>query len=356
MSVKAIVSELNEAISRILDSDRAQLAEAVTSRQYEAQPELAVRYGEAGRAKCLQDANYHLSYLADAVAASSHALFSDYIGWAKVMLEARGVPAADLSRNLLIMSEVVQERLPQEMGQVVREYFEAGLNRLPVMASDLPPLFEDAAPHGELAEKFLRLLLNGERHLASRLIMGAVDSGVEVKDIYLHVFQPSQREIGRLWQMNHVSVAQEHFCTAATQLIMAQLYPRIFRTEKNGRRIVATSIGGELHEIGIRIITDFFEMEGWDTYYLGANCPASAILQALSDRDAHVLAVSATMTFHIRAVENLIAAVRASEVLKAVKILVGGYPFNVEPELWKRVGADAYAADASEAVASASNL
>jgi methanogenic corrinoid protein MtbC1 len=356
MSVKGRVSELNEAIGRILDSDRALLAEAITSRQYEAQPELAARYGEAGRARCLQDANYHLSYLADAVAASSHALFSDYIGWAKVMLEARGVPAADLSRNLTIMGEVVAERLPPEMRPVIQEYFAAGLNRLPALPSDLPPLFEDAAPHAELAQKFLRLLLNGERHVASRLILDAVDSGVDVKDIYLHVFQSSQREIGRLWQMNRVSVAQEHYCTAATQLIMAQLYPRIFRTEKNGRKIVATSIGGELHEIGIRIITDFFEMEGWDTYYLGANCPTSAILQALSDRSADVLAVSATMTFHIRAVENLIAAVRASEDVKAVKILVGGYPFNIEPELWKRVGADGYAADASEAVAKASSL
>jgi methanogenic corrinoid protein MtbC1 len=351
-----MVSELNEVIGRILDSDRAQLAEAITARQYEAQPELAARYGEAGRAKCLQDANYHLSHLADAVAASSHALFSDYIGWAKVMLEARGVPASDLSRNLQIMSEVVGERLPSQMRPVIQEYFEAGLNRLPAMPSDLPSSFEDGAPHGELAGKFLRFLLNGERHLASRLILDAVDSGVEVKDIYLHVFQSSQREIGRLWQMNRVSVAQEHFCTAATQLIMAQLYPRIFRTEKNGRRIVATSIGGELHEIGVRIIADFFEMEGWDTYYLGANSPTNAILQALSDRRADVLAVSVTMTFHIRAVESLIAAVRAAEQLKDVKILVGGYPFNIEPELWKRVGADAYAADASDAVAMASSL
>ena len=349
--------ELNEAIGRILDRERALLAETITSRQYEAQPELAAKYGEAGRVKCLQDANYHLSYLAEAVAASSHSLFSDYIGWAKVMLGARGVPAADLSRNLLIMSEVVRERLPPEMGLVVQEYFEVGLNRLPALPSDLPPLFEDAAAaHADLAGKFLRFLLNGERHLASRLILDAVDSGVEVRDIYLHVFQPSQREIGRLWQLNRVSVAQEHFCTAATQLIMAQLYPRIFRTEKNGRRIVATSVGGELHEIGVRIITDFFEMEGWDTYYLGANSPTNAILQALSDRRADVLAVSATMTFHIRAVENLIAAVRASEDLKAVKVLVGGYPFNVEPELWKRVGADAYAADAAEAVAMAGSL
>jgi methanogenic corrinoid protein MtbC1 len=36
--------------------------------------------------------------------------------------------------------------------------------------------------------------------------------------------------------------------------------------------------------------------------------------------------------------------------------MVGGYPFNIEPELWKRIGADAYAADASEAIAVASRL
>lgn len=348
--------EASKTICRILDSERALLAEAVTTRQYEAQPELAARYGEAGRAKCLQDANYHLSYLADSVGASSPALFADYIAWAKVMLSARGVPATDLARNLSIMREVVREKLPSELAPVTDEYFEAALNKLPSVPTDPSTLLEGAGPHTTLATKFLKLLLNGERHVASRLILDAVESGVPVKDIYLHVFQPSQRELGRLWQLNQISVAQEHYSTASTQLIMAQLYPRIFRTEKNGRKIVATSIGGELHEMGVRIIADFFEMEGWDTYYLGANSPASAIVQAIEDRQADVLAVSATMTFHIRAVENLIAAVRASADSNDVKVLVGGYPFNLEPELWKRVGADAYAVDASEAIAIASRL
>jgi MerR family transcriptional regulator, light-induced transcriptional regulator len=348
--------EVSKTICRILDSERALLAEAVTARQYEAQPELAARYGEMGRAKCLQDANYHLSYLADSVSVSSPSLFSDYIAWAKVMLSARGVPATDLSRNISIMREVVREKLPPELAPVIDEYFEAGLNKLPSVSTDPSTLLEGAGPHTLLATRFIKLLLNGERHVASRLILDAVDSGIPVKDIYLHVFQPSQRELGRLWQLNQISVAQEHYCTAATQLIMAQLYPRIFRTEKNGRKIIATSIGGELHEIGVRIIADFFEMEGWDTYYLGANSPTTAIVQAIADRGADLLAVSATMTFHIRAVESLIATVRTSVRSNDVKVLVGGYPFNLEPELWKRVGADAYAADASEAVAVASRL
>ena len=90
----------------------------------------------------------------------------------------------------------------------------------------------------------LRLLLRGNRQAASQLILTAVARGVTVKDIYLHVFQRTQYEIGRLWQINRISVAQEHFCTAATQLIMSQLYPHIFRTERVGRRLVATCVGG----------------------------------------------------------------------------------------------------------------
>jgi methanogenic corrinoid protein MtbC1 len=347
---------VRNTICQLLDSERAQLAEAVTTRQYQAQPELAAKYGEAGRNKCLQDANYHFLYLADAVAASSPTLFSDYVAWAKVMLSARGVPATDLSRNLVIMQEVVHQNFPSELSTVIDQFFEAGLSRLPSVSTDLPTLLEGAGPHIALAKRFLTLLLDGERQAASQLILQAVDSGVPVRDVYLHVFQASQREIGRLWQLNQVSVAQEHYCTAATQLIMAQLYPRIFRSEKSGQRIIVTSVAGELHEIGARIVADFFEMEGWDTYYLGANSPFVAVVQAIADRGAQLLAVSVTMVFHLRVVEELIARVRASTGANTVKILVGGYPFNIEPELWKRVGADAFAVDAAEAVAAANRL
>ena len=156
--------------------------------------------------------------------------------------------------------------------------------------------------------------------------------------------------------MNQMSVAEEHYCTAATQLIMSQLYSRIFNTAKKGRCLVAACVGGELHEIGLRMVADFFEMEGWDTYYLGANMPASGIVQTLTERKADVLAISATMTFHIRLVAELIACVRAADSGGRINILVGGYPFNIEPDSWRRVGADGYAQNAEHAVAVANSL
>ena len=102
----------------------------------------------------------------------------------------------------------------------------------------------------------------------------AFQAGVKITDLYLQVFQRCQREIGRLWQLNHVTVAQEHYCTAATQLVMAQFYPYLFSRPKDGRRLVATSVAGELHEVGLRIVTDLFEANGWNTAYFGANVPA----------------------------------------------------------------------------------
>jgi methanogenic corrinoid protein MtbC1 len=97
-------------------------------------------------------------------------------------------------------------------------------------------------------------------------------------------------------------------------------------------------------------------MEGWDTYYVGANAPTASVVQAVADRQADLLAVSATMTWQVRAVAELIGAVRASDACRGVAVLVGGYPFNSAEGLWKAIGADGYAADALEAVRVADEL
>jgi methanogenic corrinoid protein MtbC1 len=110
---------------------------------------------------------------------------------------------------------------------------------------------------------------------------------------------------------------------------MAQLYPYIFTTEKTGQTMVATCIGGELHELGIRMVADFLEMEGWDTYYLGANTPARAIVQTVQQRRADVLAISGTMPFHVSQIAALVAQIRAEEAGARVK-----FWWAATPSIW----------------------
>jgi methylmalonyl-CoA mutase cobalamin-binding domain/chain len=227
---------------------------------------------------------------------------------------------------------------------------------LTAMPSQLTTYLNVESELGDLGQRYLGLLLAGNRHEASQLVTEAVKDGAPIKTVYIEVFQNSQYEIGRLWQRNEISVAQEHFCTAATQLIISQLYPYLFSHNKTGHRLVVACTGGDLHELGVRMVADFFEMEGWDTFYLGANTTADIVVQNVIEHQAHVLGVSATMTCHVQTVADLIAQVRRTPECAEVKILVGGYPFVVDRELWRQIGADAMANNADYSIATANQL
>lgn len=354
------IKQVHPGIGVTLRQRRRELAASVAKRHYELRPELADRYGERGYQKCVEDAGCHLDYLAEAVSAGSTALFVDYVGWAKITLSARGIPPEDLAQNLECMSHVLRERLPEEAGPAAARYLEEGLIRLPDLPTDLPSHLPTGADeddlYGRLARQYLEALLEGERREARRLILDAVGRGAPARDLYLRVFQPAQREVGRLWQIGRISVAQEHFCTAATQQIMTELYPHIFATGRAGRSFVMACVSDELHEIGARMVADFFEMHGWDTFYLGANTPTDGIVETVLEREADVLGVAATMAYHVAAVREVIAAVRACEEARSVKVLAGGYPFGVDRNLGSHVGADAVARSADEAVALADAL
>ena len=343
------MSTLYEQASSIITSQRSQLARAIVDFHYRQQPEFWQKFGEAGYAKSVRDEEFHLAYLAEALTTSDLSLFLEYLQWCKVLFTGLHFPEETLRVSIECMRDLLSEQLPAELVPVVEKYLNDGLAHLAHIPATLPSFLPDGVPMVEEARGYLQVLLRGERAGASRLIMNQVEQGAVVKDLYLHIFQPALLEIGRLWQMHQLSVAQEHYCTAATQMIMSQLYPYVFATEKNGRKLVATCVDGELHEIGARMVADFFELDGWDTYYLGANAPADSIVRTLAARHVDLLAISATMTTHIHSVRDLIALVHANPGIQ-VKILVGGYPFNVMPTLWQQVGADGYGRDAEEAV------
>jgi len=202
---------------------------------------------------------------------------------------------------------------------------------------------------------YLNALLNKDRYKAEKIILDAIEQGVSVRDIYMFVFQPVQQEIGRLWQKNEITVAMEHYCTAATQFIMARLYDYIFSSDKNGYNMVATSVSGELHELGIRMVTDFFEMEGWNTYFLGSSSPKESVLEMVKECKADLLAISATIYFNIPQVTELISFIRNEINSDKLKIMVGGNAFNMNKDMWKQVNADIFATDAQSAIKKATN-
>ncbi|MEA4826219.1 MAG: cobalamin-dependent protein [Clostridium sp.] len=201
-----------------------------------------------------------------------------------------------------------------------------------------------------IKNRYISLILDGNKHIASELILEAIAKWASIKKIYLQVFEYNLKVIGSMWERGEIDVAQEHYFTTCTKQIMAQLYPYIYSTPKNGHSIVLLTVGGELHNMGIRIITDFLEIEGYNTYFLGSNMPTQSVMKAIDLYKAEILALSVTMSYNVDSLINLIQAVKKEEHLKNTKIIVGGNPFNLDKNLWKHIGADGYSQNAEEVV------
>ena len=339
-----------------IESKKRNLSALVTELHFKNNPGLEKRYGEEGRERCLEDANYHFSYLIEALRVDSDALFSHYLEWAWQMLGARNIPKDDLIENIGYMIKAVEKSLPAADAEPVISILETGAESLKNLQPKNETWIGFDNPLLEEASEYLNLLLNGKRNDAGDLIDKLVNDGKTVADIYEHIFEATQYEVGVLWQRNEITVAHEHYCTAATQLIMARLYPLIFGTEKKGMNLVACSVANELHEIGIRMVSDFFEMDGWDTYYLGSNLPAAHLIQSLREHKADVLALSVTLPVHISKLKTLIEQIRSLTEFDNMKIMAGGYPFTIVSGLDKKVGADATALSAKEAIKTANQM
>lgn len=335
---------------RIVESTAAAVANWSVNRLAELDPGLEKRYGARWREEWVGHVALQMRSLAQAIAVRRSKLFADAAQWTQAAFRARGAADSDLLGSLRCTREVIEAELPEEVAGIASEYIGQAIERIEATRLILTGPTVQEGPHRRLALQYLEAVLDGRREDAEKVVLTAVDTGLAVGDVYEHVLQPAQIELGRMWHAGEVTVADEHFASAITQAIMSILRSRFPKRKKNGKLVVAAAVGGELHEIGVRMVADFFEMDGWDVVYLGANTPSTDIVSVIRDRHADLLAASASTLLHVSAVGELIEQVREDEGCARTKVLVGGPPFQSVPDLWSELGADGSAMSAPAAV------
>lgn len=214
----------------------------------------------------------------------------------------------------------------------------------------------DAPAIERLRERFLQAQLSGDRRAALRLITDeGLDAGLPATTLQLDVIQQAQREIGRLWQENTVTIAQEHLATAIANLALAQLYDRAPHAPRNGRKVVVACVEGEWHDLPARLVADALDMAGFDVHFLGANVPTDSLIALVAAQRPDLVALSVTMAFNAAALRATAERLRA-EVQPPVPIAVGGGACDWVEGLARDVGADLTACDAAELTAVATAL
>jgi methanogenic corrinoid protein MtbC1 len=178
----------------------------------------------------------------------------------------------------------------------------------------------------ESYSQFIKSLLAGKRADCLKIINQHWEQNVSLKDLYENLLKRVLYEIGELWEYNKISVATEHLASAIVETILNDLYLRMELRENCNKSILTSCVENEYHQIGIKMISDIFELNGWNTYFLGANTPIDELIDFANTIDPDLFAISISIYSHLPILEEMIQAVRKQ--FPELPILVGGQAFQ----------------------------
>lgn len=328
-------------VAQMLETSAAGYAGLSSSLLFERVPDIAKRYEPEGFASWKSQLQQWLLDLSASVHTGEPALFESRMLWNRRTFVAREAPTEDLLAALTAMRDILKERLPADSADAVVPVVDRAIRAVADAQAGTEDEPEPGEAVGRSALSYLKTILEGRPRQAIEQVLEAVNGGASVREAYLDVLIPAQREAGRLWHAGELSIAEEHVITATTQRAMAVLCQRAGSPETGNKTVLLACVAGNVHDIGVRAITDFFEIAGWQAINLGSDVPTEEIARSVQFFDADVVVLAATLDPDLKMVERAIERIRALED-RRVKVIVGGLAFEKVPELWRSVGADGY--------------
>jgi trimethylamine corrinoid protein len=120
------------------------------------------------------------------------------------------------------------------------------------------------------------------------------------------------------------------------------------QTKKLGKFLLAT-VAGDIHDIGKDIVAFMMDISGFEVIDLGIDVPKDKIVEAIKANKPQIVGLSGFLTLAFDSMKETIDAIKAAGLRNNVKIMIGGG--QIDEEVKRYTGADAYRPDAVSAVA-----
>lgn len=341
--------------AKLLETSVSGFAGYATSLLLERMPELRERYGASSHADWKASLSQRVMELAAALGAGHPNIFLARVNWLRNSFLARDLPEQDLRAGLSSLKDVLSQRLPEANRQAAIELLQQGLEQFDMPVSPEASSLDRKIPAHQLALQYLQTVLEGNPRQAVELLRQHARGPAGALQVFEQTLAPAQREIGRMWHAAEINVAEEHLVTQTTQRAMAVLSQDQPARASNGKTVLAAAVAGNAHDIGVRMLSHFFELAGWRSVCLGPDMPRADLAAAVHYFNADLLILSAALSTQLARVAETIAVVREAAD-RDVVILVGGSAFEDAPDIWKELGADACCMDPAHALATGGRL
>ncbi len=195
-------------------------------------------------------------------------------------------------------------------------------------------------------------LATGDEARGVALARATLESGVGPTTMFLEGIQPLLYEVGKRFEKLEIFLPD---LMKAAKVVKAMqrdvLEPAIRQSSEEATELGTIVLGtsqGDIHDIGKNMVGLMLQVNGFKVIDLGTNVSVQDFIKAARENKAQVIGVSSLLTPSMPYMGDLIERLKGLGLRDEFKVIVGGAP--VTDAYAQRIGADAYGADAVDAV------
>lgn len=200
-------------------------------------------------------------------------------------------------------------------------------------------LFEDA----------LEAIVKGDAEKATEVAKRGLDEGIDPLELMEKGFVPGINKVGDLFESGRLFLPALIYSSMAMEKATAIINAVIPSEQEtiSGKVLIGT-VEGDVHDIGKTIVVALFKANGFDVLDIGRDVPVARFIDEAEKFGADIIGSSTLLTTTMAVQKELEEELKKSGLRDKYKTVIGGAPVT---QRWAdRIGADAYAQDASDGV------
>jgi trimethylamine corrinoid protein len=204
-------------------------------------------------------------------------------------------------------------------------------------------------------ERATEFIVKGDAEGALAAAKEGLGEGIDPLELMNKGFIPGINKVGDLFGSGRLFLPELVMSANAMEGVTALINESIPSDHEQTRgRVVIATVEGDVHDIGKTIVVSLLKANGFEVSDLGRDVPMAKLIEEADRFDADIIGTSALLTTTMGAQKQLEEELNSAGLKGRFKTMVGGAPVT---QRWaNRIGADAFAENAIEAVNQAKAL
>ncbi|MGD0152816.1 MAG: corrinoid protein [Thermacetogeniaceae bacterium] len=206
----------------------------------------------------------------------------------------------------------------------------------------------------EILNRLAQAVIAGSDEDAASGAQEAIASGVDATEAIIEGLTRGINTVSRYYETGRYFLPEVLFAASAFEVGVSVLKPHIKTASDSPGVVVIGTVQGDTHDIGKNLVALLLSVNGYEVHDAGRDVTPATFVSKVRETGANILGLSALMTTSMANMEGVVELLHKEGLRDKVKVLIGGAP--VSSRYAQKIGADAYAANAFEAVLVANAL